>query len=156
MSNDYSDHIEQLLEAQQAAKQVPELTEKQKRAVQVLKPIYKFALQLKASGVIKDVVERDILSDLHNTRSSTFVSMHTLGGTNNTIAMYYHDGEMRAGLPRGYISAARIIGDYHTYYGNTKNRHFNFSNYDGIDAWYDDAFQWVADCITEDVRLKPK
>ena len=31
--------------------------------------------------------------------------------------------------------------------GRTEKRHFNVSNYDGIDAWHDDAFQWAADCI---------
>lgn len=82
--------------------------------------------------------------------------MITFDGTNNRITMSYHDGEMRTGLPRGYIDAAQIVGKYHTYHGQTEERNFNVSNYDGIDAWYDDAFQWVADCIADDIRLKPK
>lgn len=143
MSNDYSERIERLLKAQQTAGQTPEFTEKQKRDIAALKPIYAFTLQMKASGIIKDVDDPGVFSgDLKGFDPA--LSIFLCDETRSVIIIHCNYGEFG------------IIGSYGRGLLMPTKKHFYPREYESTDALYDDVFQWIEDRIVEDIQLRPR
>lgn len=149
MSNDYSDHIERLLTAQQAARRSPEVTDEQKYKIATLKPVYQFATQLKEAGLIKDVIDPGVLSGRPN--FSDPIVYIPLQETNTRVAVScqssHHGSEM---VIRGYYSP------HFTLRIDLKSKYFSGSHYDNVDGLYADVFAWITDCVADDIGSKPK